>query len=1813
MASASLITMFSVGGQAKASSMHFHSIVSQAHPFMGYGNPEGSPPSGSSSPFSLNASYNSSTGMLITPGSVALTWTDNPAAGVTFSIYRSTTTGFTPSAANLLTSGLANTVNTYTDSAINPSAQYFYVVEEINPDSSFGNSSVQASAIVPAMQVILQDVIDINAGDFGTNTIPSTLTPTVNWQPDGAPNGEFTFVGVAHEADSSTITIPATLINPAPMAVYQTEHIGPFTYTIPNLTPNGNYIVNLHFDEDYFTSANQRTSNISINGTQVLTNFDIYVAAGDAAHTANIQSFAVQADNTGAITVSLANVINAGLMSGIEIGISGTPGNPTGPTLIGPPTGLTASPVSAAAVDLNWDASYTPGVTYSVYRSPTPGFTPGAATLIASGLTTTSYQDTTVSGNTTYYYIVMAVLTSDGSTINSNQASVLTPVPNGLLSEPAIVSVAAGDSTYTPVTDTQGNTWITDTANTSYLTVTGGSPAADNNLIVIPDGLLNAAPEVVYQFNRTGPATWVVGGIGPNATQLFQPNTPYIVTLDFEESWWNMETHNNSTRKFNVIINGIQVLTNYDPEYVTGDWHIANVQAFALNSDANGLFTIQTTNGSIDQPLICGFQIGNGTAGVIPVAPTSLTATAVSDSEIDLSWPASTSGPVTYDVYSSTATGFVPVPANLVQSGVTGTTFQNTGLAANTTYYYAVQSSDSFATSMFVTASATTQPLACTVTPTVPGTVNANAVSDTEIDLSWTPSTAPTGCTVTYNVYRGMTSGAESTTPVNNSSIFPPAYADTGLTAGTPYFYVVEAVDAAGSSTASAEGTAATLASGNTMWTLAWGDDFNGAANSTYDHTKWWNEVKVNTGNVWGDSTIQSTSDSLSNVYLDGNGHLVEAMTYNPTPGAGETAYTSARLHSMENIGYGKIEASVQNPSAQGMGAAFWALGSDTFNFNTNPPSAGSVPWPNCGELDMMELLSNNPAHNGSTIHGPETDGLTNYVYDGLSIPIDLPAGEPNFDQAFHTVTTLWGPYHLQYFMDGVQYGDLSLANLPITDIWPLLGPSDNYTINLILSSGAGGYDGTPGTAGFPSNYTFDYVHYSTLTSGAPAPVTALQATQVNSNGVQLSWNASTTPGVTYNIYQSTTQNATLDLSTLIEQNASATTLQVSALNPGVKYYFTVLASNWGGESAVNSSDVVSVTTSAPGNSTRVLLSAAGYAVGNYMNSQYVSGGNTNYHLNNVVDVSQVTNPAPVLVYDTERWGPAAWTIPNLIPGAVYTVRLHFVEAAHTAVQQRAFNVDINTLSVLTNFDIFAAAGGPNRAITQSFQATADGNGEIGIQTLMGTSTIAGIDLNPTVSAIDITPVPPPPAAPVGLTATAVSASEIDLSWPASAGTNVEYLVFRSTTSGFTLASGTQLTMSPIATTTYQDTTVAPSTTYFYLVEATNANGNSLPSNQANATTSAPAAICSLAPAIPVNIQGAATTSSINMVWNTSVVQAGCSAVTYNVFRSTISGFTPATANQVGTNLTTPLFVDSNLNAATTYYYVVEAADDFGSSAASAQAGFTTAALNNSGPTCLAAPAAPASPTGNATSISTAYLSWTAGTLPSGCSEISYTVFRSTTTGFTPGSSNQVATNLLSPSFTDSGLSASTSYYYLIEADDLFGSSTASDQVTVTTGSVPAADFSVNITAPNLTIDYGSSGTDTILVSPINGFSSSANVSFVCSGQPDNVTCNFSPTSVIGGDIVSILTVTSISTTAANHGNSNPFLPGSVLAAALGFLGWKKRRNLLMLMVVGLGGLALTIGCGGTPGSGRPVVSKVTVKATSGATFHSTTFMLTVR
>ncbi len=148
--------------------------------------------------------------------------------------------------------------------------------------------------------------------------------------------------------------------------------------------------------------------------------------------------------------------------------------------------------------------------------------------------------------------------------------------------------------------------------------------------------------------------------------------------------------------------------------------------------------------------------------------------------------------------------------------------------------------------------------------------------------------------------------------------------------------------------------------------------------------------------------------------------------------------------------------------------------------------------------------------------------------------------------------------------------------------------------------------------------------------------------------------------------------------------------------------------------------------------------------VESFLPDQYFAGG-TAYNNTNTVDVSAITeNPPPAALFNNERYGSMTYTIPGFTAGSSYSVTLYFAETYLASAGSRLFNVSINGTTVLSDFDIYASAGGQNKAIARSFTTTADGSGQIVIQFVSQTENpkINGIAVNP--GSPDQTPAPTP-------------------------------------------------------------------------------------------------------------------------------------------------------------------------------------------------------------------------------------------------------------------------------------------------------------------------------------------------------------------------------------------------------------------------------------------------------------------------------------
>jgi Fibronectin type III domain len=183
------------------------------------------------------------------------------------------------------------------------------------------------------------------------------------------------------------------------------------------------------------------------------------------------------------------------------------------------------------------------------------------------------------------------------------------------------------------------------------------------------------------------------------------------------------------------------------------------------------------------------------------------------------------------------------------------------------------------------------------------------------------------------------------------------------------------------------------------------------------------------------------------------------------------------------------------------------------------------------------------------------------------------------------------------------------------------------------------------------------------------------------------------------------------------------------------------------------------------------------------------------------------------------------------------------------------------------------------------------------------------------------------------------------------------------------------------------------------------------------------------APAAPTGVTAvSASSSQINLSWT-----ASSGATSYNVFDSITNG---GPYTQIASGVSASTYSATGLTASKTYYFVVQAVNSYGTSSNSAQASAATTASGS----------APAAPTGLAAvsaSSSQINLSWTAS---SGAT--SYNVFDSTTSG---GPYAQIASGVTAPSYSAAGLTASTAYYFIVQAVNSYGTSGSSAQASATT------------------------------------------------------------------------------------------------------------------------------------------------------------------
>ena len=230
----------------------------------------------------------------------------------------------------------------------------------------------------------------------------------------------------------------------------------------------------------------------------------------------------------------------------------------------------------------------------------------------------------------------------------------------------------------------------------------------------------------------------------------------------------------------------------------SGDLHISEASP-AINAGENlgleviGDVDIDGQTRIFSSVVDCGADESGSTGQTAPVAPSNNTATAISSSKINLSWIDNSDNEDNFIIERSlSGTSNWSQIASLTAES---TTYSNTGLSSNTTYYYRVKAVNSAGSSNWSnTANATTNEEA--IIPSAPSSLLATAISSSKINLSWADNSDNED---NFIIERSL-NGTSNWTQITSLTAESTTYSNTGLSSNTTYYYRVKAVNATGSS-----------------------------------------------------------------------------------------------------------------------------------------------------------------------------------------------------------------------------------------------------------------------------------------------------------------------------------------------------------------------------------------------------------------------------------------------------------------------------------------------------------------------------------------------------------------------------------------------------------------------------------------------------------------------------------------------------------------------------------------------------------------------------------------------------------------------------------------------------------------------------------------------------------------------------------------------------------------------------------------------------------------------------------------------------
>ncbi|MFY9308149.1 MAG: fibronectin type III domain-containing protein, partial [Bacteroidia bacterium] len=1523
------------------------------------------------------------------------------------------------------------------------------------PPSSFTCTSVVANwSQVASAAAYLLDVSTDNA--FGS--FLSGFPQTVN----GSNNNSYTLNGLTA---GSTYFYRVRVINGCDTSSYSNT-IG-FTLgalTPPTATAASNVTCNA-FTANWGVSSGATTYFLDVSTSSA---FDSFVTSGgntyDALDVQFVNSFSISGLTPNTIYYYRLRAVNSCDTSSVSNFVTVSLGAPIAPTATAA-SNFTCNPFTFQA---NWGA-VSGAFSYHIDVSTDASF----ATLIYNDfqvISATSLIITTgVQANMTYYYRVRADNTCIQSQ-NSNTIVASTTAPS------APTATAASNFSCTSF---NANWGAVSGATTYHLDL--ATDAAFNSPVFIDSIVGNVTtynvtgltPNTTYYYRVRADNGCSISG--NSNTIIFGTTAPIAPTATPPSNFTCTSVNANWGAVSGAIQYYLDVST--DASFATfvggySDSLVGGVTTFnitGLVANTTYYYRVRADNG-------CSLSSYSNTVTfgtTAPIAPTATLADNYTCTSVNANW-GSVSGAILYYLDVSTSSSFTDFVGGYSDTAVGNvTTFNVTGLVANTTYYYRVRADNGCSISAYsnTVTFGTTAPISPTATP-------ADNFSCTSFNANWgsVPSATQYFIDVsTSNQFLDFVNNI-SDSLVGNTTTFNV----TGLTVNTTYYYRVRSGNGCSvslsSNTISVGTTApisptATPASNFTCTSMSanWGA-VPGATNYILD---------VSTSASFGPDTIPGYGNlSVGNV----TSYLVTGLTPNVT------------YHYRIRADNGCSISTYSNTISIGTTAPISPTATAANNFTCTSFNAnwGAVSGATTYYLDVATDASFSPGtfvgiynnYNTGNVTTLNITGLTpNVVYhyrvradNGCSVSLNSntisigttapisPTATPADNFTCTSFNANWGavPGAITYYLDVAT--DASF------------GPSTLSTYN---NKNTGNVT-TLNVTGLTPNVTYYYrlradngcsisLYSNTISAGTTAPIspTATAATNLTCVSFNANWGA-VSGAINYLLDVSTDVSFT-SISVLSNQpTANVTTYNVTGLTPGTTYYYRVRADN--GCLVSLNSNTITVGTTAPVPPTAT--PADNFTCTSFNANWGAVTGATNYFLDVSTDVSFTV----FSVLNNQSAGSATtYNVTGLTPNTTYYYRVRASNGCLTSINSNTITVGTTapvppTATDADNFTCTsfnanwgAVTGATSYFLDVSTDVTFGTFSVLNNQSAGSATTynVTGLTVNTTyyyrvrasngcstsLNSNTITVGTTAPVAPTATDADNFTCTSFNANWGAVTGAT-SYLIDVSTTANFsgTLVLNGQSTGNA---TTYNVTGLTPNTTYFYRVRASNGCSTSLNSNTITVGTTAPVAPT----ATDANNF---TCNSFNANWG-----AVTGATSYIIEVSTTASFTSyqGTYSNLNVGDVTTLNV-TGLTTGVVYYYRIKASN-----------GCSTSLVSNTITVSTSAPVAPnANPADNFTCTSF-NANWGAVT-----GATSYIIEVSTSASFTSYQGTYSNLNVGDVTTLNvTGLTTGTVYYYRIKASNGCSTSLVSNTITVSTTApvAPTATDASNFTCTSFNANWG--------------------------------------------------------------------------------------------------------------------------------------------